>query len=45
MEVPETVVTPLQQQYLKKHRQHHLFVAVLPSSWISADSDCLGAVQ
>ena len=28
MEVPETVVTPLQQQYLKKHRQHHLFVAV-----------------
>ena len=27
MEVPETVVTPLQQQYLKKHRQHHLFVA------------------
>ena len=28
MEVPETVVIPLQQQYLKKHRQHHLFVAV-----------------
>ena len=28
MEVPETVVTPLQQQYLKKHRQHHLFVAI-----------------
>ena len=28
MEVPETVVTPLQHQYLKKHRQHHLFVAV-----------------
>ena len=27
MEVPETVVTPLQQQYLKKHRQHHLFVS------------------
>ena len=28
MEVPKTTVTPLQQQYLKKHRQHHLFVAV-----------------
>ena len=28
MEVPETIVTPLQQQYLKKHRQHHLFVTV-----------------
>ena len=28
MELPETAVTPLQQRYLKKHRQHHLFVAV-----------------
>lgn len=28
MELPETAVTPLQQRYLKKHRQHHLFVSV-----------------